>query len=295
LSQPTRTIIERPSPVPHRSIRWDRIIGESPRALVGALVALLFVFPFVWMLVTSLKSSEEVLSFPPNFVPWPVSFEGYIGAWEAVPMVRFAINNLIQAGGILALQLPLCAFAAYAFSQFEFRFKRPLFVLCLMAMMIPSQVTFLPNFLLMRNLGWLDTFAALIVPYASSGFGIFLMRQAFLQISKDLVNAAKLDGANHLQIIWHVMAPIARPTIVTFALFSFVYHWNDYFWPLVMTNSDSVRTLPIGVAMLRDGEARQNWNILMAGNMAIVLPVLIVFLLAQRQLVRAFAHGGDKG
>lgn len=275
--------------------RLKKFFGEWPRALIGITVAAFFVFPFLWMLLTSIKPAAEVMRFPPSFIPWPIDFEGYIGAWERVPMLRFATNNLIQAVGILVLQLPFCAFAAYAFAQFEFRFKQPLFIITLMAMMIPAQVTFLPNFLLMRQLNWLDTFAALILPYASSGFGIFLMRQAFLQVPKDLLHAAKLDGANHLQVIWHIMAPIARPTITTFALFSFVYHWNDYFWPLVMTNSNAVRTLPIGIAMLRDGESRMQWNMLMAGNMAIVLPVLVVFLVAQRNLVRAFVHGGDKG
>lgn len=247
------------------------------------------------MLITSVKPASEVLRFPPSFLPWPLVWDGYAGAWQRVPMLRFALNNVIQAGGILLLQLPLCALAAYAFAQFEFRFKKPLFVICLMAMMIPAQVTFLPNFLLMRRLGLLDTFGALILPYAASGFGIFLMRQAFLQVPKDLIHAARIDGASHLQIIWHILVPIARPTITTFALFSWVYHWNDYFWPLVMTNSNAVRTLPIGIAMLRDGEARMNWNMLMAGNMVIVVPVLLVFLVAQRNLVRAFVHGGEKG
>lgn len=264
------------------------------RPLLAVLAALCFILPLYWMGVTSLKTGDEVLEFPPGFLPIPASTEAYDAAWSRIPMLRFFLNNIVVTFSVLALQLPLVSLAAYAFSQFEFRFKRPLFILCLMAMMIPGQVTFLPNFLLMKRLDWFDTYLALIIPFASSAYGIFLIRQAFLQVPKDLVNAAALDGANHLQILWHVMLPVAKPTVTTVALFSFVGHWNSYFWPLVATNSDSVRTLSVGVAMLRDGDARMSWNTLMAGNMTMVIPVLLVFLLFQRNLVRSFVQGSMK-
>jgi sn-glycerol 3-phosphate transport system permease protein len=270
-----------------------KFLDKWARPLIGLVAVLCFVLPLWWMFVTSLRSGEEVLGAP-NFLPFPVSNEGYIDAWSRIPMVRYFMNNIIVTGSVLLLQLPLASLASYAFSQFEFKFKKPLFLICLMAMMIPGQVTFLPNFLLMKKIGWFDTYAALIVPFASSAYGIFMIRQAFLQVPKDLANAASLDGANHLQILWHVMLPIAKPTITTVALFSFVSHWNSYFWPLIATNSDSVRTLAVGVAQLRDGDARMSWNTLMAGNMSMVLPVLIVFLTFQKNLVRSFSQGGMK-
>lgn len=273
---------------------YIRRLGGWSRALTGLIAACCFVLPLYWMLITSIQTGEEVMAFPPNFFPFPGTMEAYEKAWTQIPMLRYFLNNIIVTLGVLLLQLPLVSTAAYAFSQFEFRFKKPLFTMVLLAMMIPGQATFLPNFILAKNLGLLNTYAVLILPFASSAYGIFLLRQAFMQVPKDLINAAQLDGANHFQVLWHVMLPITRPTVTTIALFSFVSHWNSYSWPLVATNNDTVRTLPVGVAMLRDGEARMAWNVLMAGNMTVVLPVLIIFLFFQRNIVRSFVQGGMK-
>jgi len=272
----------------------DKLLNGWPRALLGCAIALLFVFPFYWMLVTSLKPNGDTMRYPPEFFPWPPSITSFQEAWTRVPMLRFAINSVIVTGGVLAMQMPLVSMAAYAFSQFDFKGKKALFTLCLCAMMIPGQVTFLPNFLTMKQLNWLDTYWALIVPFATSAYGIFLLRQAFMQVPKDLINAARLDGASHLQVIFHVLVPIAKPVITTVALFSFISHWNSYFWPLVATNSDAVRTLPVALAMLRDGDSRQSWGTLMAGNMTVVMPVLAVFLLFQKNLVKSFSQGAMK-
>lgn len=269
-------------------------LGGWGRALLGFILALAFVLPLYWMFVTSVKSGDAVLEYPPPVFPWPGSFEPYLEAWTKVPMARYALNNVIVTGAILLLQLPLVSMAAYGFARFNFKGKRALFTLVLLSMMIPGQATFLPNFILVKQLGWYDQFAALILPFASSAYGIFLLRQAFLQVPQDLINAAQLDGANQLQVLWHVLLPIVKPTVVTIALFSFVSHWNAYFWPLVATSSDAVRTLPVGVAMLRDGDARMSWNVLMAGNMTVVMPVLLVFLIFQRNIVRSFIQGSMK-
>ncbi|WP_273380447.1 carbohydrate ABC transporter permease [Symbiobacterium thermophilum] len=271
-----------------------RRLGDWSRALVGVFAALIFVVPFYWMLVTSLKAPGTTTTFPPQFIPRPATLESYREAFASIPLVRYFLNSVIVTGSVLALQLPLVTAAAYAFANFDFKFKNQLFTLCLMSMMIPAQVTFLPNFLLMNKLRWYDTYLALIIPFASSAYGIFLLRQAFLQVPKDLIHAAELDGANHFQVLWHVLVPIVKPTITTVALFAFVTHWNSYFWPLVVTNSDAVRTLPVGVAMLRDGENRMSWSVLMAGNMVAVTPVLALFLIFQKNLVRSFVQGGLK-
>jgi sn-glycerol 3-phosphate transport system permease protein len=272
----------------------EKLLNGWPRALLGFAISLLFIFPFYWMLVTALKPNGDTMTFPPEFIPWPPSLTSFQEAWTRVPMLRFALNSVITTGGVLILQLPLISMAAYAFSHFEFKGKKAFFTLCLMAMMIPAQVTFLPNFLTMKQLNWLDTYWALIVPFATSAYGIFMLRQAFMQVPKDLINAAQLDGASHVQIIFHVLVPIAKPVITTVALFSFIGMWNSYFWPLVATNSDSVRTLPVAIAMLRDGDSRQSWGTLMAGNMTIVMPVLAIFLMFQKNLVRSFVQGAMK-
>jgi sn-glycerol 3-phosphate transport system permease protein len=274
--------------------RTAKLLGGWTRLLIGLLVAVCFILPFYWMAITSLKRGDGLNTFPPQFLPNPATLEAFAEASQKIPMLRYLINNIVVTGCVLALQLPLASAAAYAFAHFDFKFKKQLFALCLMAMMIPAQVTFLPNFLLMKKLGWFDTYLALIIPFASSAYGIFMLRQAFMQVPKDLANAAELDGANHFQVLWHVLMPIVKPTLTAVALFSFVAHWNSYFWPLVATNSDAVRTLPVGVAMLRDGESRMSWNVLMAGNMVIVMPVLIVFLTFQKNLVRSFVQGGLK-
>lgn len=269
-------------------------LGEWSRALAGVIAALVFIIPFYWMLSTSLKAPGTTTVFPPQIIPYPITFESFEKAFDSIPLFRFFLNSIIVTGSVLLLQLPLVTMAAYAFAHFDFRFKAPLFTLCLMSMMIPGQVTFLPNFLLMNRLGWFDTYLALIIPFASSAYGIFLLRQAFKQVHKDLINAAELDGANQFQVLWHVLLPIVKPTLTTVALFALVSHWNSYFWPLVATNSDAVRTLPVGVAMLRDGENRQAWSVLMAGNMVVVTPILIAFLTFQKNLVRSFVQGGLK-
>jgi sn-glycerol 3-phosphate transport system permease protein len=272
----------------------DKLLSGWPRALLGLAISLLFVFPFYWMLVTALKGNSDTMRYPPEFIPWPPTLSSFQEAWTRVPMLRFAINSIIVTGGVLVLQMPLVSMAAYGFSQFDFKYKKLLFTLCLCAMMIPGQVTFLPNFLTMKALNWLDTYWALIVPFATSAYGIFMLRQAFMQVPKDLINAAQLDGASHMQVIFRVLVPIAKPVITTVALFSFISHWNSYFWPLVATNSDAVRTLPVAIAMLRDGDTRQSWGTLMAGNMTIVMPVLAIFLMFQKNLVRSFVQGAMK-
>lgn len=165
-----------------------------------------------------------------------------------------------------------------------------LFGLSLIALMIPSQVIFLPVYVQMSHWGLVDTLWALILPFGASAFGIFLLRQAFMQVPDEVIEAARLDNASEWKIMWTIMVPLAKPVLVTFGLFSFIYHWNDYFWPLIMTNSDTVRTLPIGISMLKAAEGGKQWNVIMAGNMILVFPILIVFFFAQRHIINAFVY-----
>jgi sn-glycerol 3-phosphate transport system permease protein len=161
--------------------------------------------------------------------------------------------------------------------------------------MVPPQIRFIPIYIMLAKVGLLNTYAALILPYATSALGTFLIREAFAGISDQLLDAARIDGANVIQIIFRIMVPMAMPTIIAFSLFSVVYHWNDYFWPLVMTTNETVRTLPLGVALLREEGTGARWHIIMAGNMFVVVPMILAFLAAQRQFIRGLTFGGVKG
>jgi sn-glycerol 3-phosphate transport system permease protein len=253
-----------------------------------AAVALVEVFPYLWMLTTSLKDLPSVTQFPPTLLPNPPRWDNYAKAWSSGPFLHYAMNNVIQTLGILVLQLFFGCLAGYGFSKVRFRGRDACFLIVIACLVVPPQVRFVPLYMLFSKLGLLNTYASLIVPYAVSALGTFLIREAFMQISDDIVDAARVDGAGVLTIIFRIMAPIARPTLVAFSLFSVVYHWNDFFWPLVMTTNEAVRTLPIGVAMLREEGTGARWHIIMAGSMFVVAPVLVVFAVAQRHIIRAF-------
>ena len=253
-----------------------------------AAVALVEVFPYLWMLTTSLKDLPSVTQFPPTLLPHPPHWDNYAKAWSSGPFLHYAMNNVIQTVGILVLQLFFGCLAGYGFSKVRFRGRDACFLIVIACLVVPPQVRFVPLYMLFSKLGLLNTYASLIVPYAVSALGTFLIREAFMQISDDIVDAARVDGAGVLTIIFRIMAPIARPTLVAFSLFSVVYHWNDFFWPLVMTTNEAVRTLPIGVAMLREEGTGARWHIIMAGSMFVVAPVLVVFAVAQRHIIRAF-------
>jgi sn-glycerol 3-phosphate transport system permease protein len=263
----------------------------SIRALTLAaltLVAIVEVFPYVWMVGTSLKDMAAVTRFPPTLWPSEPQWHNYAKAWSSGPFLRFAVNNAIQTLGILVCQLFFGCLAGFAFSKLRWKGRDACFLIVIACLIVPPQVRFVPLYMLFSKLGLLNTYASLIVPYAVSALGTFLIRDAFLQVSDDIVDAARVDGAGTFTVIFRVLAPIARPALAAFSLFSVVYHWNDFFWPLVMTTSDAVRTLPIGVAMLREEGTGDRWHVIMAGSMFVVAPVLAVFILAQRHIIRAF-------
>jgi len=253
-----------------------------------ALVALVEVFPYFWIATTSLKDLAGVLQFPPSLLPLPPHWENYVQAWQSGPFPRYLLNNVITTFGILILQLFLGCLAAYAFSKIEFPGRDLCFFLVIACLMVPPQIRFIPIYIMLAKVGLLNTYAAIILPYATSALGTFLIREAFNGISDDILDAARIDGANVLQIIFRILAPIAKPTIIAFSLFSVVYHWNDYFWPLVMTTDETVRTLPLGVALLREEGTGSRWHIIMAGNMFVVVPMILTSLAAQRNIRRAF-------
>lgn len=258
------------------------------------IVCLIFIGPFAWMFLTSFKSLGETLLFPPTIIPKEWHPENYIKAWRSGPFLRYLLNSVIVTVSIIVLQCLTIIPAAYAFARFEFKGKNFLFFIVMLTMMIPAQLIFLPLFLMMSKMSLINTYLSLILPFASSAFGIFLLRQRFMQIPDELIEAAKLDNASDVTILYKIMLPQAKSTLVTFILFSFISNWNDYFWPLVMTTKDTVRTLPLGVSMLKSTMDGISWNVLMAGNMILVVPIILIFLLAQKRIIDAFVYTGIK-
>lgn len=258
---------------------------------IGLLVvAFLFVFPFLWMASTAFKTMPEVRQFPPTLLPSTWEWENFAHAWNSGPFLMYTWNSILVAVGILVLQFLTAVPAAYAFARYKFPGRNLLFGLVLVVLMIPGQVIFLPIYVQLSGWGMVNTLWALILPYAASAFGIFLLRQAFMQVPDEVIEAARLDNASEWKIMWTIMVPMAKPVLVTFGLFSFIYHWNDYFWPLIMTNSDEVRTLPIGISGLHMSDGGTLWNVMMAGNMILILPILVIFFVAQRHIIKAFVY-----
>jgi sn-glycerol 3-phosphate transport system permease protein len=262
--------------------------------LCKAAILMVFVFPFLWMISTSLQTFQETLAFPPTWIPaWP-QWINFVEAMKAGPFLTYARNSLIVTFSVIILQLIVMIPAAYAFAKYKFVGKEVLFAFVLLAFMIPGQVTFIPVYLMLADWGVINSLLPQIIPFMANAFGIFLLRQYFMQIPQEIIESGRLDNASELKIILKIMIPMSMPALATIALFSFVSHWNDYFWPLVMTDSAQVRPLTMGIAMLRETEGISNWHIIMAGNVVLVVPILIVYLFTSKQIVKAFVYSGIK-
>ena len=269
--------------------------GLHPVAIVGLLLLLvIYIFPFFWMISTSLKTLVEALAFPPKMLPKEPQWQNYAEAFWATNVPLKLKNSIIVTFGTIIGQLLVCVPAAYAFSKMNFTGKKLLFGLVLFDLLIPAQIIFLPIYVMMSDLGWLDRYLSLIVPFIYSSFGIFFMTQSFKQVSNELFDAAALDRANVFQVIFQVLLPICRPVIITIAIFTFVNKWNDYFWATILTSRDIVKTLPVAVKALidlKDGVTK--WNVAMAGNVMLVFPLLMIYLVANKSIRNAFAYSGQ--
>ncbi len=260
------------------------------------LIVALMVLPFLWMLSTSLKAQAYILQTPPQLIPNPVTFESYTGLADRIDLGRTFFNSLIVALLGMLGQLVISAMAAYAFARLEWPGRNTVFLLYLVTMMIPAVVLIIPQFILVRSLGWMNTYAALIVPGLFSAFGTFLLRQSFLTLPKDFEEAAFVDGANHFTIFWRIIMPLSLPSLATLGVFSFMGYWNNYLYPLFVARREDVMTLPIALATLQAGpRALTEWNMVMAGSVITVLPILVAYLLAQRWFVSGAISSGIKG
>ena len=265
--------------------------GEGLRLAISrsalVIVAALWLGPYAWMTLTSLKTLPEIVRAPAYPLPSSLQFGAYREVFATQPIGRYFINTIVMAVAIALLQIALALPAGYALAKLRFAGRGRAFALVLACLLVPAQVTFVPVFTLLGKVGLVNTFAALVLPFGVSALGTFLVRQALLSVPDEIIEAARMDGASEPRIIYGLLAPMIRPTLAALFLFSFVFHYNDYFWPLVMTTDDSVRTLPLAVALLREQGTGVRWHIVMAGNVLLSLPVLVVFAAAQRQILRA--------
>jgi len=269
-----------------------RAIGRMVIYTILAMGAIAMVMPFAWMISTSFKEPGEVFSYPPKWIPSHFALHNYVDAWRAAPFGRYFFNSIFVAASVTLGQLISCSLAAYAFARLRFPGKALLFTLFLSTLMIPRQITLVPSFLVLKELNWLDTYYALIVPFVASAFGTFMLRQTFMNIPRELEDAAKLDGCSRLGFLWRIMLPLSKPTLASLALFTFMGNWNSYLWPLIMTNSQKMRTLQIGLRFLVCEEGGTQWGMLMAATVVVSVPIVVFYLFVQRQFVKGVTFTG---
>ena len=262
-------------------------------AVVAA--AVLVGYPFFYMVSTSLKTLAEAYSVPMVVIPARPQFENYVTVWHMLPFARFTMNSVIYTVSITVGEFFMGLTAGYAFARLRFPKKDALFFLVLLTLMIPSQITLVPNFILLHKLHWVNTYQGLIVPQLSSAFTLFMLREHFMSLPDELFDAAKIDGAGYFRQMIQVALPISKPIVTTLLLLAFVSHWNAYLWPLIVTNSKDMRTLPIGVQGIRSMLDIPEWQLIMAGATIVVLPLVIIFLFAQKQFIEGAVQGAIKG
>lgn len=271
-----------------------RSLTQIAVTLLLAIAAVLVLYPVVYSLFMSVMTPEEASAYPPHLVPHSLNLVNFTQVFHIVPIAAFIGNTFLISGVVMLGQLVTASLAAYAFAKMEFKGKGLMFSLFVATMMVPWEVTMIPNYLTVRSLNWLDSYQGLIVPFLATAFGTFLLRQFFLQLPKELFEAAKLDGCGHLRyFLFHVL-PLSRPALGTLAVYSFLNMYNAYLWPLLITNSKSMRTVQIGISMLEFQETT-SWNLVFAGISLVILPSLLLLVFGLKQLVRGMAAGALKG
>lgn len=285
-----------------REIKSDRrikkgILYNILRNVLAVLITIIMLFPIYWMIISSLKSSEELLQAVPSLWPKEFRWENYRDVIEMAPFELYFFNTIVMTGGIMILQMIIGIFAAYGFSKGNFRFKNTLFILTLGALMVPIQVTFVPTYVMMARLQWINSFNALILPNAASAYFIFMLRQSFMSVDNSYLEAAKVDGMGRIGVIFKVLVPMCKPTIITIGLITFITGWNSYFWPKVITTRPEMRTMALGVYELKRSYAgleTMNTNQIMAGAVLAIVPIIILFIFMQKYLLTGFSKAAMK-
>jgi len=278
--------------------RFKKFLSHASLISILSVVALGVLMPLLWMLLTSIKQSSDVFSMPLRWIPW-VDFmptlEPYKQVWTQIAFARYFFNSLFIALAVMIGQVFTSSLAAYAFARLKFPGRDKIFLAYLGTLMVPGVVTVIPVYILMRELHWIDTYQALIVPAMFSAYGTFLLRQFFLSIPHEMEEAARIDGCNAFDVYRWIVVPLSLPAMSALAIFTFVGNWRSFMWPLIVTNSSAHYTLPVGLAAFRTLEGGVNWPVLMAGSMLMTLPMVIIFLFGQRYFIEGVRIGGVKG
>ena len=279
-----------------RDVKQDvkRNVAAGISFVFKLFMLVLFLFPFYWLIITAFKTYGESILFPPTLIPRTFTLGAFEEVFSRLNLWNYLKNSLIVTFSVIIIQTLVGVPAAYALARYSFRGKGFILALVMAAFMVPTQITFITVYIMMSKLRWLNTLLPQIVPFGASAYGIFLLRQAFMQVPADIIEAARLDNASELKIMTRIMLPAARSSLMTVSLFSFVGSWNSYFWPLVMSNSEKVRPLTLAIERLKDQDAGINWPVIMAGNMIMVLPVLVIFLFLSNKIISSVGYRGIK-
>ena len=265
--------------------------------LFAIVFTLIIVFPFYWMIITSLKTSEELLRPVPTLWPLKFQWKNYIDVFKMAPFGQYILNTIIMTIGVMTLQIIIGSFAAYGFSKGKFPGRDILFIVVLGALMVPIQVTFVPIYVMIAKLKWINTFAGLIVPNAVSAYTIFMLRQTFKSVDDAFIEAAQLEGLGRIDIIFRILIPLCKPTMLTVTIITFIDSWNAYFWPKIATTTPLRRTIALGVYELKRSYAgleTMNQNQIMAGAVITIVPIIILFILLQKYILTGFSKVASK-
>jgi sn-glycerol 3-phosphate transport system permease protein len=267
------------------------LAGEVVETIAAWMLGLLWMLPLLFAIWTAIHPSAYVAKFD---LLAPITAQNFVTAWEAAPFARYFLNTMLLVTGILLAQFVLCTLAAFAFARFEFKGRDTLFMLVLVQLMVAPDVLLLENYITIRQLGLVDTLPAIALPYLASAFGIFLLRQTFKAIPKDFEEAARVEGCSTLGVLWRVYVPLGKPIYLAYGLVLVSFHWNNFLWPLIITNSVTTRPLTVGLAIFASVDQGIDWSIICAATLMTSGPLLIAFLLFQRQFVQSFMQTGIK-
>lgn len=272
-----------------RRQRWTTVAI----VVVMFAVSAFFLLPFAWMLTASVRTEGSLLADPATLWPTVFTLDNYSEIWRRIPFGRQLLNTVVFAGIVTVVSVTFNSMAGYALARFDFPGKNAAFLVLILTLMVPIEVTFVPLYNIISNFGWIDTYQGLIVPRLASAFGIFLMRQFFIALPKDLEDAARIDGASEIRIFLRIMWPLAKPAVLTLGMFSLLRNWNDLLWPLMVITDQQMLTLPPGLAMFK-GDNLTEFGLLMAGSVVALIPMVIAFLLVQRSFIEGVATTGMK-
>ncbi|MGE5363858.1 MAG: carbohydrate ABC transporter permease [Bacteroidota bacterium] len=268
-------------------------LKKIPRYAILVIFAAIAVTPFLWLLGTSLKGSEELFTYPPTIIPKQFVFANYSGVWNAVPFGMYYLNSVIIVVLTVLMNVVFSSFAGFALARFDFRYKNLIFFMVIGTMMIPKELIIIPVYTTILKIGLADTLAGVILPFAVEGFAVFMMRQAFLAIPKEIEEAAIMDGCSLFRLWWNIMTPMTKPTLATLAVFSFISSWGDFLWPLIVLKNPENYTLQVGLSYMT-GTFVNNYRYIAAGAVLAVIPVLVVFLFVQKYFERGLFAGTGK-